>query len=196
MFPSHSALADMVKWFSHLINTFASVPKVETVTLRPVHTIMGMPEDAVTSLPTTFLNLNSLTSLEIALHSQQCIFLILRILKSSLNLRELNFGIRQSATSEEDKAALHFHDMQTQNPRTLNNLLTIKMKGLLGSKVEIMFIQLILSCSPHLGNYVFDRRECSQRDKVHIDVRAIGVQTTFTPSSGDVLETSWGQLYI
>ncbi|CAM8899435.1 unnamed protein product [Rhodiola kirilowii] len=131
--------------FSDLINTVTSIPKVETVTLRPVHTIMGIPEDAPTSLPTTFLNLNSLTLLEIALLSQQCIYFILCILKSSPNLRKLNLGIRQSATSE-DEAALHFLDMQTE----INNLLTIKMKGLLGSKVEIMFIKLILSCSPIL----------------------------------------------
>ncbi|CAM8900477.1 unnamed protein product [Rhodiola kirilowii] len=135
--------------FSDLINTFASVPKVETVTLRHLHTIMGLPEDALTSLPTTFLNLNSLTLLKIALHSQQCILFILCILKSSPNLRKLNLGICQSATSE-DKAALHIVDMQSENPRTLNNLLTIKMKGLMGSKVEIMFIKLILSCSPIL----------------------------------------------
>ncbi|CAM8901741.1 unnamed protein product [Rhodiola kirilowii] len=135
--------------FCYLISIFDSVPKVETVVLRPPQTLVDMPPDAPMSLPTTLHNHKSLTLLEIDFSSPQCIYFVLCILKSSPNLQMLNLQIRSSGTSE-DEAALHFLDMQAREPLTLNNLLTVKMKWLSGRKVEIMLIKMILSCSPIL----------------------------------------------
>ncbi|CAM8899425.1 unnamed protein product [Rhodiola kirilowii] len=134
-----------------LFNVFGSVPKVETVTL---HKIKAMTQDAPTSFPTTLHNHTSLTLLEIDISSPQSIYFVLCILQSSPNLQKLNLGILSSETVE-DEAAIdpfirHLIEMETRETQTLNSLLTIKMKGILRSKVGIMFIKMILSSSPVL----------------------------------------------
>ncbi|CAM8904500.1 unnamed protein product [Rhodiola kirilowii] len=115
----------------------------------PLQNIEAMPQDAPTSFPTTLHNHKSLTLLEIAFSSPQCIYFVLCILKCSPNLQKLNLGILQSETVE-DEAALHLLEMETREPQTLTSLLTIKMKGILRSKIGIMFIKMILSSSPVL----------------------------------------------
>ncbi|CAM8900476.1 unnamed protein product [Rhodiola kirilowii] len=153
--------------FCYMISIFGSVPKVETIVLRPPQKLVDMPPDAPMRLPTTLHNHKSLTLLEIGFSSPQCIYFVLCILKSSPNLQMLNLQIRSSGTSE-DEAALHFLDMQAREPLTLNNLLTVKMKWLSGRKVEIMLIKMILSCSPilkmmHLnGDDTFNEAELLQ----------------------------------
>ncbi|CAM8899424.1 unnamed protein product [Rhodiola kirilowii] len=135
-----------------LFDVFGSVPKVETVTLRPLQYIKAMPQDAPTSFPTTLHNHTSLTLLKIDILSPQCIYFVLCILKSSPNLQKLNLEIVSLETTVEDEAALALHllEMETRETQTLNSLLIIKMKGILGSKVGIMFIKMILSISPVL----------------------------------------------
>ncbi|CAM8973226.1 unnamed protein product [Rhodiola kirilowii] len=113
-------------------------------------TVMPMPQDAPTSFHTTLHNHKSLTLLELNISSPQCMYFVLCILKSSPNLQKLNLYLENSPETIEDEAASHLLDMQTREPHTLNSLLTIKIKGLSGSKVEIMFIKMILSCSPVL----------------------------------------------
>ncbi|CAM8900475.1 unnamed protein product [Rhodiola kirilowii] len=145
--------------FCDLFDTFGSVPNIVNVTL-----CCDMPEDAPTSLPTTLHFHRSLTLLEIDISSPQCILFILCILRSSPNLRELNLGIHPVAYISEE-AALQFLDMQIIQPQTLNKLLTIKIKGLLGSRVEIMFIKLILSSTTVLetmyltGEFMVEKAE-------------------------------------
>ncbi|CAM8904505.1 unnamed protein product [Rhodiola kirilowii] len=107
-----------------------------------------MPQGAPTSLPATLHFHKTLTLLEIDITSPQCIHFILCIFKSSPNLQKLNVGIHPSDIREE--GALQFLDMKIKEPQTLNSLLTVKIKGLLGSKVEIMFVKLILSSTPVL----------------------------------------------
>ncbi|KAL9673478.1 hypothetical protein QQ045_029736 [Rhodiola kirilowii] len=138
--------------FCDLFDFFGSVPKVETVTLLTLHpmTVMPMPQDAPTSFHTTLHNHKSLTLLELNISSPQCMYFVLCILKSSPNLQKLNLYLENSPETIEDEAASHLLDMQTREPHTLNSLLTIKIKRLSGSKVEIMFIKMILSCSPVL----------------------------------------------
>ncbi|CAM8899433.1 unnamed protein product [Rhodiola kirilowii] len=135
--------------FCNLFDTFGSVPNVVNVTLCCVRAINDMPEDAPTSLPTTLHFHKSLTLLEIDISSPQCILFIFCIFKSSPNLQKLNLGIHPSAYIREE-AALQFLDMKIKEPQTLNSLVTVKIKGLLGCRVEIMFIKLILSCAPIL----------------------------------------------
>ncbi|CAM8906836.1 unnamed protein product [Rhodiola kirilowii] len=135
--------------FRDLFDIFCSVPNVVNVTLSCLHAINDMPHDYPTSLPTTLHNLRCITLLEIDISSPQCILFILCILRSSPNLLKLNLEIHPSAIIREE-AALQVLDMQIKKPQTLNNLLIVKIKGLSGSKVEIMFINLILSCTPVL----------------------------------------------
>ncbi|CAM8900484.1 unnamed protein product [Rhodiola kirilowii] len=137
--------------FCELFDIFGSLPNVRDVTLWALCTINDMPQDAPTSLPTTLQNLRCITLLEIDISSLQCICCILCIFKSSPNLRKLSIRVRGSQNHPSayiwEEAALHFLDTQIRQPQSLNSLLTVKIKGLMGSKVEIMFIKLILSCS-------------------------------------------------
>ncbi|CAM8899426.1 unnamed protein product [Rhodiola kirilowii] len=135
--------------FCDLFDIFCSVPNVVNVTLSCLRAINDIPLHAPTSLPTTLHNLRHLTFLTTNISSPQCIHFILCILRSSPNLQKLNLEIHPSADIREE-AALQFLDMQIKKPQTLNNLLIVKIKRLSGSKVEIMFINLILSCSPVL----------------------------------------------
>ncbi|CAM8899423.1 unnamed protein product [Rhodiola kirilowii] len=140
--------------FCDLFDVFSSVPKVETVTLHPLLKLKAMPQDAPKSFPTTLHNHTGLTLLEIDISSPQCIYFVLCILKSSPNLQKLNLGILSSETVEDETAIdpfiRHSLEMETRETQTLNSLLTIKMKGILRSKVGIMFIKMILSSSPVL----------------------------------------------
>ncbi|CAM8901739.1 unnamed protein product [Rhodiola kirilowii] len=135
--------------FCDLFDTFGSVPNVVDVILCCVRAINDMPQGAPTSLPTTLHFHKTLTLVKIDITSPQCIHFILCIFKSSPNLQMLNLGIHPSALIGEE-AALHFLDTQIREPQTLNRLLAVKIKGLLGSRVEIIFIKLILSCAPVL----------------------------------------------
>ncbi|CAM8901738.1 unnamed protein product [Rhodiola kirilowii] len=147
--------------FCDLFDTFGSVPNVVSVTLCCVRAINDMPEDAPTSLPTTLHFHKTLTSLDIDMSSPQCILFILCIFKSSPNLQKLNLGIHPSAYIREE-AALQFLDMKIKEPQTLNSLVTVKIKRLLGCRVEMMFIKMILSSTPVLetmyltGNIVME----------------------------------------
>ncbi|CAM8900487.1 unnamed protein product [Rhodiola kirilowii] len=137
--------------FCELFDIFGSLPNVRDVTLWALHAINDMPQDVPTSLPTTLQNLRCITLLEIDISSLQCICFILCIFKSSPNLRKLKIRVRGSqidpSADIREEAALKFLDTQIREPLTLNSLSTVKIKGLSGSKVEIMFIKLILSCS-------------------------------------------------
>ncbi|CAM8899437.1 unnamed protein product [Rhodiola kirilowii] len=153
---SHDFGGDVMD-FCNLISIFGSVPKVETVilSLPPTLAVTDMPPDAPMSLPTTLYNHKSLTLLRVDISSLKCIYFVLCILKSSPNLQMLKLGIIPSETSEDEDEdvggdALNFLNMQTRETQGLNSLLTVKMKGLSGSRVEIMFIKMILSCSPIL----------------------------------------------
>ncbi|CAM8899444.1 unnamed protein product [Rhodiola kirilowii] len=140
--------------FCNLISIFGSVPKVETVilSLPPTLAVTDMPPDALMSLPTTLYNHKSLTLLRVDISSPECIYFVLCVLKSSPNLQMLNLGVIDILPSEtsEDEAALHFLDLQTRKIEALKSLLTVKIKGLLESKTGVMFIKMILSCSPVL----------------------------------------------
>ncbi|CAM8907166.1 unnamed protein product [Rhodiola kirilowii] len=137
------------KKFCELFDIFGSLSNVRSVTLSSLRTTNDMPRDAPMSLPTTLHNHRCLTLLEIDISSPQCIHFILGIFKSSPNLQKLNVGIRPSADIRE-VAALHFLDTQIREHQTLNSLVTVKIKVLLGKRFEIMFIKLILSCAPIL----------------------------------------------
>ncbi|CAM8904511.1 unnamed protein product [Rhodiola kirilowii] len=143
-----------VMYFSNLISIFGSVPKVETVilTLPPTLAVFDMPPDAPMSLPTTLYNHKSLTLLRVDISSPECIYFVLCVLKSSPNLQMLNLGVIDIVPSDtsEDEAALHFLGLQTRKIKALKSLLTVKIKGLLESKTGVMFIKMILSCSPVL----------------------------------------------
>ncbi|KAL9691516.1 hypothetical protein QQ045_011940 [Rhodiola kirilowii] len=94
-----------------------------------------MPRDAPTSLlPATLHKLRCLTLLKIDMSLPQCIHIILCILKSSPNLQKLNLGILSSAYIMED--ALQILDTQIKKPQTLNSLITVKIKGRLGSELQ------------------------------------------------------------
>ncbi|CAM8901960.1 unnamed protein product [Rhodiola kirilowii] len=134
--------------FCQLFDIIGSLLKVGSVTLSSLWIKKDMPRDAPTSLPATHHKLRCLTLLKIDMSSPQCIHIILCILKSSPNLQKLNLGILSSAYIMED--ALQILDMQIKKPQTLNSLITVKIKGCLGSEVAIMFIKLILSCTPVL----------------------------------------------
>ncbi|KAL9689790.1 hypothetical protein QQ045_010180 [Rhodiola kirilowii] len=140
--------------FCNLISIFGSVPKVETVFLYlpPTLAVTDMPPDAPMSLPTTLYNHKSLTLLRVDISSPECIYFVLCVLKSSPNLQMLNLWVIDIPPSEtsEDEAALHFLNMQTRKIEALKSLVTVKIKGLLGSKTGLMFIKMILSCSPIL----------------------------------------------
>ncbi|CAM8906838.1 unnamed protein product [Rhodiola kirilowii] len=138
--------------FCDLFNIFGTLPNVRAVTLASLHTINDMPQDAPTSLPTTLQNHKRLTLLDIDISSLECIYFILCLLKSSPNLQNLNLGVKEidPTAHVREEAALQFLDTQIREPQTLNSLSTVKIRGLMGSKVEIMFIKLILSCSPIL----------------------------------------------
>ncbi|CAM8904512.1 unnamed protein product [Rhodiola kirilowii] len=147
-----------VMYFSNLISIFGSVPKVETVilTLPPTLAVFDMPPDAPMSLPTTLYNHKSLTLLRVDISSPECIYFVLCVLKSSPNLQMLNLGVIDvsqpivPSDTSEDEAALHFLGLQTRKIKALKSLLTVKIKGLLESKTGVMFIKMILSCSPVL----------------------------------------------
>ncbi|CAM8907452.1 unnamed protein product [Rhodiola kirilowii] len=140
--------------FCNLISIFGSVPKVETVFLYlpPTLAVTDMPPDAPMSLPTTLYNHKSLTLLRVDISSPECIYFVLCVLKSSPNLQMLNLWVIDIPPSEtsEDEAALHFLNMQTRKIEALKSLVTVKIKGLLGSKTGLMFIKMILCCSPIL----------------------------------------------
>ncbi|CAM8901959.1 unnamed protein product [Rhodiola kirilowii] len=140
--------------FCNLISIFGSVPKVDTVFLYlpPTLAVTDMPPDAPMSLPTTLYNHKSLTLLRVDISSPECIYFVLCVLKSSPNLQMLNLWVIDIPPSEtsEDEAALHFLNMQTRKIEALKSLVTVKIKGLLGSKTGLMFIKMILSCSPIL----------------------------------------------
>ncbi|CAM8899441.1 unnamed protein product [Rhodiola kirilowii] len=137
------------KKFCELFDIFGSLPNVREVVLINLRTINDMPRDAPTSLPTTLHNHSRLILHNLGISSPQCICFILCIFKSSPNLRNLNIRIHPSAYISEE-AALQLLDMKIKEPQTLNSLLTVTIKGLLGSRVEIMFIKLILSSTPVL----------------------------------------------
>ncbi|CAM8907163.1 unnamed protein product [Rhodiola kirilowii] len=145
--------ADLM-YFCNLISIFGSVPKVETVilSLPPTLAVTDMPPDAPMSLPNTHYNHKSLTLLRVDISSPECIYFVLCVLKSSPNLQMLNLEVIDIVPSDtsEDEAALHFLDSQTRKIEALKSLLTVKIKGLLESKTGVMFIKMILSCSPVL----------------------------------------------
>ncbi|CAM8901743.1 unnamed protein product [Rhodiola kirilowii] len=175
--------------FCELFDIFGSLPNVRDVTLCSLRTINDMPRDVPTRIPTLH-NHRMLTLMDTDISSPQCICFTLCIFKSSPNLQKRNIRIHPSAYILEE-AALHFLDTQIRQPQTLNSLVTVKIKGLLGSRVEIMFIKLILSSTPVLetmyltGNIVKETEFTFMSELLKCKRRSLEAQVMYSRHPGD-----------
>uniref|UniRef100_A0A7N0VFQ0 FBD domain-containing protein n=1 Tax=Kalanchoe fedtschenkoi TaxID=63787 RepID=A0A7N0VFQ0_KALFE len=109
--------------------------------------------DVPKTLPTPLECLMHLTLLDVHLDAPKHISCGLCILRSSPYLQTANFKflIQNSiAFVEEEVNVVAFLEDQFSEADSLTSLLTVKMKGLMGTQPQIMFLKFILTSSPAL----------------------------------------------
>uniref|UniRef100_A0A7N0U1C0 FBD domain-containing protein n=1 Tax=Kalanchoe fedtschenkoi TaxID=63787 RepID=A0A7N0U1C0_KALFE len=136
-----------------ILKFFGSFPKLENLTLGEQNINVLAGYDVPKTLPTPLECLMHLTLLDLHLDAPKHISCALRILRSSPYLQTANFKflIQNSIASVEEEAnVVAFLEDQFSEADSLSSLLTVKVKGLMGTRPQIMFLKFILTSSSAL----------------------------------------------
>ncbi|KAL9664802.1 hypothetical protein QQ045_020210 [Rhodiola kirilowii] len=136
-----------------IVNFFGLMPKIESITLNSLILIVLARQHVPKTLPKPLECHINLTLLNIDVAEPKQISCALCILRSSPNLQTLSlsiFALRSPVMEEAESAAVAFLEEQLSEPIYPRNLLMVKMKGLIGTRSQIMLLRFILISCPAL----------------------------------------------
>ncbi|CAM8884305.1 unnamed protein product [Rhodiola kirilowii] len=137
-----------------IVNFFGLMPKIESITFDRRILRYLAEQHVPKTLPTSLECLKNLTLLDITTSEPNQMSCALCILRSSPHLQTFSldiFRVRRCPPVEEvELADVAFLEEQLSEPIYLRNLLTVKMKGLLGFRSHVMLLKFILTSCPAL----------------------------------------------
>ncbi|XP_061340751.1 F-box/FBD/LRR-repeat protein At1g13570 [Gastrolobium bilobum] len=154
---------DIAELFEHFeqssncnfVKFLGGVPNLESLVGRIYFTKYLSIGNDPWHLPIMYNNLKTVELYEVNFEDMKEILVVLRLITSSPNLKELHISASSNTTTATDTPDFDFWEKECPSDPTLSHLKVVKLTEMTGVPPELAFVKFLLGCSPVLETLSF-----------------------------------------